>query len=138
VLGPPERLAGAAEEQASTLADSASRSWSTARTPCSRRATVPAPNDTEWQIKRAVARGRLAALADTALAEARAATALADRTEALTFRADAYRDPVDVAARIVQRGTAEAAARTALALYAAKESVAGAAQVALTDRRPTG
>ena len=94
--------------------------------------TVPAPNDTEWRIKRAAARGRLAALEGdeaVALAEAEAATTIADGTEMLTFRADAYRDLAGVAVRFGRRPDAERAARTALALYAAKENVAGAAQV---------
>ena len=47
----------------------------------------------------------------------------------LTFRADAYRDLAGVAERFGRRPDAERAARRALALYAAKENVAGAAQV---------
>jgi hypothetical protein len=86
----------------------------------------------EWRIKRHAARGKLAAVQgdpDRALREARAATALADATEMFTFRADAYRDLAEVAARCDRQAEARAATATALALYEAKENVAAAAQL---------
>jgi hypothetical protein len=46
-----------------------------------------------------------------------------------TFRADAYRDLAEVAARCGEHAEAEAAAAAALALYDAKENVAGAARL---------
>ena len=93
---------------------------------------VPAPSDMEWRVKRHSARGKLAALdgaADRALREARQATALADATELFTFRADAHRDLAEVATRCDRPAEAHAATATALALYAAKENVAAAAQL---------
>jgi Flp pilus assembly protein TadD len=86
----------------------------------------------EWRVKRHSARGKLAALegdTDRALREARQATALADPTEMFTFRADAYRDLAEVATRCGEHAEADAAAATALALYEAKENVAGAARL---------
>ena len=50
-------------------------------------------------------------------------------TEMFTFRADAYRDLAECRRAVRATPDAERAARTALALYAAKENVAGAAQV---------
>ena len=93
---------------------------------------VAAPHDMEWQVKRHAARGKLAALqgdAESALSEARTAVALADATAMFTFRADAYRDLAEVAARSGRREDAGRATATALALYAAKENAAAVAQL---------
>ena len=93
---------------------------------------IPAPSDMEWRVKRHAARGKVAALegdADRALREVRMATALADATEMLTFRADAHRDLAEVATRCDRHAEARAATATALALYEAKENVAAAARL---------
>ncbi len=93
---------------------------------------IPAAGDMEWRVKRHAARAKLAARegdADRALHEARTAAALADPTEMFTFRADAHRDLAEVATRCDRGAEARAATATALALYEAKENVAGAAQL---------
>ena len=93
---------------------------------------IAAPNDHEWRIKRHSARGKLAARtgdSERALAEARAAVALADETELFLFRADARRDLVEVAIRCDAPEEAAQARATALALYRAKGNVAAADQL---------
>jgi DNA-binding SARP family transcriptional activator/tetratricopeptide (TPR) repeat protein len=97
-----------------------------------------APNDLEWRVKRLTARGRLAARegrAEEALAEARAAVALADSSDMFIYRADAWRDLAEVAERVGEAGEAAAARATALRLYRAKGNVAAARQLARFARR---
>jgi tetratricopeptide (TPR) repeat protein len=97
-----------------------------------------APNDLEWRVKRLTARGRLAARegrAEEALAEARAAVALADSSDMFIYRADAWRDLAEVAERVGEAGEAAAARETALRLYRAKGNVAAARQLARLRRR---
>jgi DNA-binding SARP family transcriptional activator/tetratricopeptide (TPR) repeat protein len=97
-----------------------------------------APNDLEWRVKRFTARGRLAARegrAQEALAEARAAVALADASDMFIYRADAWRDLAEVAERVGEAGEAAAARATALRLYRAKGNVAAARQLARFGRR---
>jgi tetratricopeptide (TPR) repeat protein len=97
-----------------------------------------APNDLEWRVKRLTARGRLAARegrAQEALAEARAAVALADASDMFIYRADAWRDLAEVAERVGEAGEAAAARATALRLYRAKGNVAAARQLARFGRR---
>jgi DNA-binding SARP family transcriptional activator len=97
-----------------------------------------APNDLEWRVKRLTARGRLAARegrAEEALAEARAAVALADSSDMFIYRADAWRDLAEVAERVGEAGEAAAARATALRLYRAKGNVAAARQLARFGRR---
>ena len=60
---------------------------------------------------RAAGSPRSRATSRVALAEAEAATTIADGTEMITFRADAYRDLAGVAARFERRRDAERAAR---------------------------
>ena len=129
----------------SETAGSSRRSSSIARTRCSRRATWRArprlSHGSRPSRRRTTASGRSSAppraggsprsraTSRSPSHEAEAATTIADGTEMITFRADAYRDLAGVAARFERRRDAERAARRALALYAAKENVAGAAQV---------
>ena len=97
-----------------------------------------APNDLEWRVKRLTARGRLAARegrAEEALAEARAAVALADSSDMFVYRADAWRDLAEVAELVGQAEEAAAARATALTLYRAKGNVAAARQLARFRRR---
>jgi len=87
---------------------------------------IAAPHDAEWRLKRHAARGKLAALEGDparAGAELRAAAAIADAGEMLTFRADVHRD----LALVTAPGGAEhrAALATARTLYARKEHVTG-------------
>jgi DNA-binding SARP family transcriptional activator len=99
----------------------------------------PAPNDLEWRVKRLAARGKLAARegrAEEALAEARAAVALADASEMFLYRADAWRDLAEVAHLVGEAEEAAAARATALGLYRAKGNVAGARRLARFRRRP--
>ena len=99
----------------------------------------PAPNDLEWRVKRLAARGKLAARegrAEEALADARAAVALADASEMFLYRADAWRDLAEVAQRVGEAEEAAAARATALGLYRAKGNVAGARRLARLHRRP--
>ncbi|HEX6620700.1 MAG TPA: hypothetical protein VF024_13625, partial [Solirubrobacteraceae bacterium] len=99
----------------------------------------PAPNDLEWRVKRLAARGRLAARegrAEEALADARAAVALADSSDMFVYRADAWRDLAEVAERVGAPEEAAAARATALRLYRAKGNVAAARQLARFRRRP--
>ena len=96
---------------------------------------VPSPNDLEWSIKRLAARGKLAARegrAEEALAEARAAVALAEPTELFLFRTDAWRDLAEVADRVGEAQEAATARATALRFYRAKGNVAAADQLART------
>jgi tetratricopeptide (TPR) repeat protein len=98
----------------------------------------PAPNDLEWRVKRLTARGRLAARegrGDEALAEVRAAVALADASDMFIYRADAWRDLAEVAERVGESEEAAAARATALRLYRAKGNVAAARQLARFRRR---
>jgi hypothetical protein len=91
--------------------------------------TVPAPSDLEWLIKRHAARGKLAARqghAENGVADARRAVELADTTDLLVFRADAYRDLAEVLLAVDRPGEAESAAATALELHEAKMNIAGA------------
>ena len=91
-----------------------------------------APNDLEWRVKRLTARGRLAARegrGEEALAEARAAVALADASDMFIYRADAWRDLAEVAERVGEPEEAAAARSTALRLYRAKGNVAAARQL---------
>ena len=97
-----------------------------------------APNDLEWRVKRLTARGRLAARegrADEALAETRAAVALADSSDMFIYRADAWRDLAEVAQRVGEAGEAAAARATALRLYRTKGNVAAARQLTRFGRR---
>jgi ATP/maltotriose-dependent transcriptional regulator MalT len=98
----------------------------------------PAPNDVEWRVKRLAARGKLAAregrVAD-ALADARAAVALADATEMFIYRCDAWRDLAEVAGRVGETEEAAAARATALRLYRAKGNVAAARPLTRFGRR---
>ena len=98
---------------------------------------VPSPNDIEWSIKRLAARGKLAARegrAEQALAEARAAVALAEPTELFLFRTDAWRDLAEVADRAGEPEEAAVARATALRFYGAKGNVAAADQLAAAGR----
>jgi hypothetical protein len=93
---------------------------------------LPAPNDAEWRIKRHAARGKLSASvldATTALNEARAAVELAERTEMFLFRADAWRDLAEVAARVGTTDEAEQARSIAFQLYGMKGNVAAIARL---------
>jgi tetratricopeptide (TPR) repeat protein len=97
-----------------------------------------APNDVEWRVKRLTARGRLAAREgrpEEALAEARAAVALADSSDMFIYRADAWRDLAEVSERVGEAGEAAVARATALRLYRAKGNVAAASQLARFARR---
>jgi tetratricopeptide (TPR) repeat protein len=94
--------------------------------------TVPAPSDMEWLIKRHAARGKLAARqghAEDGLADARRAVEVADTTDMLVFRADAYRDLAEVLLAVGGPGEAESAAATALELHEAKANIASARSV---------
>ena len=94
---------------------------------------VPSPNDIEWSIKRLAARGKLAARegrAEQALADARAAVALAEPTELFLFRTDAWRDLAEVAARVGEPEEATMARATAVRFYRAKGNMAAADQLA--------
>ena len=96
-----------------------------------------APNDIEWRVKRLAARGKLAAReghAEQALADARAAVALADPTELFLFRTDAWRDLAEVAERVGECEEAAAARATALRFYRAKGNMAAADQLASVGR----
>ena len=98
---------------------------------------VPSPNDIEWSIKRLAARGKLAAReghAEQALADARAAVALAEPTELFLFRTDAWRDLAEVADRVGECDEAAAARATALRFYRAKGNMAAADQLASVGR----
>jgi ATP/maltotriose-dependent transcriptional regulator MalT len=97
-----------------------------------------APNDVEFRVKRLTARGRLAAREgrpEEALAEARAAVALADASDMFIYRADAWRDLAEVSERVGEAGEAAVARATALRLYRAKGNVAAASQLARFARR---
>ena len=106
------------------------RAGSTKRpTSCAGIDTVPAPSDLEWLIKRHAARGKLAARqghAENGVADARRAVELADTTDLLGFRADAYRDLAEVLLAVDRPGEAASAAATALELHEAKMNIAGA------------
>jgi hypothetical protein len=94
--------------------------------------TIPAPADAEWVVKRHRARAVLAAgtgALDEAIREARAATAAADRTNMVVFRADAHRTLADVLVLAGDHGGAAAAAEEALRLYEAKENIASASEL---------
>ena len=87
------------------------------------------PNDAEWLIKRHIARGWLAARRgrlSEGLADARRAVELADATEMLVFRADAWSALAGALELAGRRGDATSAARQAIALCHAKGNVAGA------------
>ena len=58
------------------------------------------------------------------MTEARAAVEFAERTEMFLFRADAWRDLAEVAARVGTADEAERARSNALELYRAKGNVA--------------
>ncbi len=97
-----------------------------------------APNDLEWRVKRLTARARLAARegrAEEALAQARAAVALADSSDMFIYRADAWRDLAEVTERLGEAGEAAVARATALRLYRAKGNLAAARRLA-RFRRP--
>ena len=87
------------------------------------------PNDAEWLIKRHMARGRLAARRgrlSEGLVDARRAVELADATEMLVFRADAWSALAGALELAGRRADAAHAARQAIALCNAKGNVAGA------------
>ena len=127
----------------SATAGSSRRSSSTARTPFSpgRRGaaaeavaaidSVPAPNDIEWQVKRHAARGKLAALeGDDRRARRGARLRPPSPTRPRCSPSALTRTATSRGGRAVgRREDAGRATATALALYAAKENVAGAAQV---------
>ncbi len=90
--------------------------------------TLPAPCDTEWVIKRHIARALLAAEEgepERGLEDARAAVAVADTTSLIVCAADAHRALADL---LVATGSGDAAthARRALALDEAKANRAAA------------
>ena len=90
---------------------------------------VPAPSDMEWLIKRHTARGSLAARrgeVEHGLAELRHAVELADPTDLIVFRADAYRTLGNVLLDAGRPSEAREAARMSLELYEAKENVPAA------------
>ena len=90
---------------------------------------VPAPSDMEWLIKRHTARGTLAARRgeiEQGLTEARHAVELADSTDLIVFRADAYRILASVLLSAGRPREAREAAERSLELHEAKENVAGA------------
>ena len=87
------------------------------------------PNDAEWLIKRHMARGWLAARRGRlgeGLVDARRAVELADATEMLVFRADAWSALAGALELAGRRADAAHAARQAIALCKAKGNVAGA------------
>ena len=90
---------------------------------------VPAPSDMEWLIKRHTARARLAVRrgeVEQGLAEARHAVELADPTDLIVFRADAYRILASVLLTAGRPLEATGAANRSLELHEAKENAAGA------------
>ena len=94
--------------------------------------TVLAPADMEWLIKRHTARARLAARqghAEPGLLEARQAVELADRTDLIVFRADAYQVLASLLLRTGRAREAEEAAERSLGLCEKKENAAAAARV---------
>ena len=94
--------------------------------------TVPAPSDMEWLIKRHTARGRLAARrgdAEHGVTEARHAVELADLTDLLVYRADAYGVLAHLLLSAGRAREAEEAAERSLELCEAKENVAAASHV---------
>ena len=95
---------------------------------------VPAPSDMEWLIKRHTARGTLAARrgeVEHGLVELRHAVELADPTDLIVYRADAYRILGNVLLDAGRPSEAREAAKTSLELYEAKENVPG---VSLAER----
>ena len=93
---------------------------------------IPAPADAEWVIKRLCARALLAARTgelDLAAGEARAATAAADQTNLIVFRADAHRTLAEVLAQAGDAGGAAAAADEARRLCDLKGNSAAAAEI---------
>ena len=94
--------------------------------------TAPAPSDMEWLIKRHTARGKLAARRGDAaggVTEARQAVELADPTDLIVYRADAYRVLAHLLLSAGRAREAEEAAETSLELCEAKENVAAASHV---------
>ena len=94
--------------------------------------TVPAPSDMEWLIKRHTARGKLAARrgdAEGGVTEARQAVELAEPTDLIVYRADAYRVLAHLLLSAGRAREAEEAAERSLELCEAKENVAAASHV---------
>ena len=93
---------------------------------------IPAPNDPEWVIKRHTARALVAAHTgafETAVSEADAATAAADATGMLLFRADAHHARAKTLRMAGNDSAAADAAREAIRLHHQKGNVATAAVI---------
>jgi tetratricopeptide (TPR) repeat protein len=87
------------------------------------------PNDAEWLIKRHIARGWLATrrgLLSEGLVDARRAVEIADATEMLVFRADAWSALAGALEHAGRHADATQATRQAIVLCHAKGNVAGA------------
>ena len=109
------------------------RGWREARAAVAAIDEVPAPSDAEWVMKRHAARALVAAgegRHTAAVEEARAATAAADRTSMLVYRADAHRALSLVLTAAEDASGAEIARSETLRLYAAKQNAAAAARFA--------